>query len=183
MEERKNDTNVGAHNNVSGVFDKLSEAGRRILRNFKYEISIERSCKKWWRVQLLLCFVLPLSALGLSMYFLWVDKQLYFIVIAGSVAYKALVTICEYHNYKQAGTGQRATGIRPENPFFIKFGVIIFALLIIGVAITSHLFEPRSVPFESVVLLCGFLDICITCGLDVLGALVVLYDAQAPSID
>ena len=91
--------------------------------------------------------------------------------------------MCEYNNYKQSGTGQRASGIKPENPLLAKLITIGVALVFVFVIISAHISKSDEVTFLGVVLICGRIDIIITCLLDIVEALAQLYNAALPHYD
>lgn len=182
----RNNTTGNGHNSIIAqivaLFDKIGDGCRKLLRNLKYVVPDEFDRGTRWRWKLLCAWVLPLAALAFALIFFTIEP-LYFFAILISVLYKALTTQCEYNNYVHSGTGQGTSGLKPENPLLIRLIVIVVALIFLFVSVLAHIFWIDEVSMRAVVIVCGWLDILITCGLDILDALAILFQAEPPNFN
>lgn len=170
------------HNFIEALFRKTADCCRKILRKLKYVVPDELVCENWWKVKLFFSFTLPVAAALFSIIFLTIEP-LYFAAIIISVGYKTLMVLLEYNNYKNNGTGQRTSGVRPENPVLIRLVAIIAAWVFVTIVVVVHIFWPGDVTMQGVVIIFGLLDLVITCSLDTCDALVALFLAELPFFD
>lgn len=172
-------TRGNEHGFVEPLFDKIADCCRSILRKLKYVVPNDFVRTKWWKLKLISSFTLPVMALVFSLIFLTIEP-LYFIAIMLSVGYKTLMVFCEYNNYKYSGTGQRTSGLNPENPVLIRLVAIITAWVFVIIVVAVHIFWPGDVTMQGVVIILGLFDVVITCGLDICDALAALFLAEFP---
>lgn len=154
----------------------LNRIGTGILHILKYSIPPGRQVPK--PLKIAPSFALPIATLVLS--FLMIEMApLVFWSNTVALAYKFFVAFCDYQSYKQAydSVSSMARSL-PETPLLIR---TVMLLILIGVLIVVAVLSvavPTAITTDALWLICATLNIIVTCIIEVIDALVAVYDAQ-----
>lgn len=158
------------------AFSAIHHMCSRILQKQRYIIDVESRHQKWWEFKLLMSLILPLAAMGFSIYFITVTP-LFFVTTVIALGYKLLIAVCSYNSYKHNIASQSTSAFPPENPFWIRLTTMTAAIVFIFIAIITHLFMSEAIPAVGIWSISGIFNITITWFFETEDALISLYRA------
>lgn len=154
----------------------LNHIGTGILHSLKYDIPPGRQVSK--PLKIIPSFALPVATVVLSFLMLKM-APLVFWSNTVALAYKFFVAFCDYQSYKQAydSVSSMACSL-PETPLLIRTVLLLILIGVLIVVAGLSIAVPTAITPNALWLICATLNIIVTCIIEIIDALVAVYDAQ-----